>query len=191
MQFDKVFEFVRLKDIIEGMPCIAIPGCGRKATTKAVLAQLCRDNFLIKLHLVRNGKKIITPLYGLNLPLMLKLIDRLWTNQINMQEISKDQYEDRPKRKPSNLMLRGRCQLRCCVKFSGDWEGAFRFLANYTEPVSDVDEFIKEWTGHFHASENGVIWRIEAEGGDRFEKDVAKCNKIAQLRKEYLKEKNV
>jgi hypothetical protein len=121
---------------------------------------------------------------------MLKVIDGLWTEQINTEKITKDEYEDRPTRKPSNLMLRGLCLLRCCIEFSGDCEGAFRFLANYSEPVSDVDKFIKEWTEHFLVSENGVIWTIAGKEGSRFERDVAKCNKIAQLRKEFLEQRD-
>jgi hypothetical protein len=126
---------------------------------------------------------------------MLKLIDRLWTLQINTEEIWKDQYEDRPTRKPSNLMLRGRCLLRCCLEFAENWQDGFCFLANYSEPISDVDEFIKEWAGHFlvwdDAKKDSVIWGIVEKESDRFEKDEAKCNKIAQLRKEYLEEKHL
>jgi hypothetical protein len=192
IQFDKMFEFVRMQDVIKGMPCNAIAGCGlSEATIKNVLGQLSRDNFLIKLCLAPNGKKIITPLYGLNLPRILELIDHLWANRIYTEGTSKDEYEDRFTRKPSILMLRGRCLLKCCVRFSGEWEDAFSFLANYSEPVSNVDDFIKEWSGGFLVSEKETILERKANAGKQFDPDVAKCKKVRQLREEYLKEKNL
>lgn len=187
IQFDKMFEFVRRKDVIKGMPCIAIAGCGLSETMiKNILGQLWRDKILIKLRFVRDGKRIITPLYGLNMPLLFVAIEALWRKQIKAKNDSNKEYGLHPAKKPSNLMLRSRCQLRCCLEFLLEWKSAFDFLTNYSEPITNIDDFISEWSESFIDSENRKIRRGELI--QQFESLVAECKKVRQLHKEYLKE---
>lgn len=181
LQFDKSFEFVRYGDVIKGMPCNSIAGCCLSpASVKRVLNKLSppQNDYLIKLRFVHNGTRIITPLYGLNLPAILKLVFAWWQSEIDVEEVSKDRYEDRPNRKPSNLMLRGRCMLNHCVEFSENWQDAFDFLVKCSKPISDVEDFIKKWSKHFPRNRETLLSNLKH--------NLDECKKIRQLRKEYL-----
>ncbi len=185
LQFDKTFEFIRHADVIKGMPCNAIAGCCLSpASVKRVLSRLSppQNDYLLKLRFVHNGTRIITPLYGLNLPAFLKLTTAWWQAEIDTDEVSKDTSEYRPNRKPSNLMLRGRCMLKHCVEFSENWQDAFDFLVKCSKPISDVEDFIKKWSKHFPTP------RKRGTLVSDFEHNIADCRKMKQLRKDYLEE---
>lgn len=179
-QFEKCFEFIRAKDILNGIPTNAIPGYGlSEPTVKRVLNWLSppHSDYLVKLKLLKKGKRIITPIYGLNIPGFLKLMQVCWIASTKEANDCKDDYEYRPNRKPSNLMLRGRCLLECCINFSIEYEEAFNFLTKCVKPIDDIELFKENLCGYFPVSLPNSF----------FKGHLAECKKINYLRQLYLK----
>ena len=189
LQFDKVFEFIRSGDMVKGNPSSAIPGIHlSESAIRRVLNGFSPpySDYLIKLRFMNKGKPIITSLLGLNLPGLLQLALVCWTNALDEERLGKDILEDRPNRKPSNLMLRGRCLLENLVEASEPWKPAFEFLIDHHARVIDVHDleaFIEKWKRHFPSSKDrkliAGVWLREMR------KD---CGKLRELRKVYLQE---
>lgn len=182
LQFDKFAEFIRVKDIINGMPTNAIPASGlSERTIKQALNGLSQGDFLIKLKFKINGKKIITPLYGLNIPIFLRLIQIQWINSIDGGELDKDEYDPKPNRKASNAMLRGRALLACCTIFANEYEDVFKFLIEQGKSKNHIED-ARAFTEQLKEHLPDISCCI-----DIFEEDIEVCKKIRGLRKAYDK----
>jgi len=176
IQFQKIFEFVKRKDVIEGFALSAVAGCNlSEATVKRVLTELSPPygKYFVKLRLIQNRQRIITPVFGLNLPAILQVIYSQWHRR------STQEQEDRPERKPSNNMLRGFCLLNNCIEFALPYKTAFHYLLKQTKPIENVERLAK---------------RVEARCPDSktrtglvadFENGLEKCKEIEELRKSY------
>lgn len=175
LQFEKVFEFLKAREIIDGIPTSAIPEYGlSRSTVKRVLNWMSPPyfDFFIKLRFERNGKKIITPLYGLNVPDLLNLIQTFWLNSIDIKELEKDN----PSMQPSNMMLRGRCLLECCIKFANEYKNVFDFLSKQKKPIKNIESFLNQLRKHLPNGNYHV---------KTFEEDIKTCWKMRELRKMY------
>jgi hypothetical protein len=96
IQFRKIVEFIRIKEIIEGKPTIGIAGAPfKERTIEAALKYLVETDetdILLKINLPKN--KVVTPMYGLNLPVFLSFLNVTWKQEI--QKIS-DKYDEESK----------------------------------------------------------------------------------------------
>ena len=156
LQFEKPCEFVRHKEVIEGNVSSAIAPCNLSpaSVNRAIngLAGLPDPpeeipRSLVKLHFVVKGRKIITPMLGLNIPAILEGAAERWTEKLLQGE--NDIFQERV-RSPSNLMLRTRAVLEILVTFASPWSDAFDFLCEHNnKPIADVESFLKEWGKRF------------------------------------------
>ena len=180
LAFNKTFECVRIKEIIDGRPQHAISGCKlSESSVKRALQVLSAGGFLVRLKL----KGAVTPIYGLNLPLFLKLLRVWWKAKLDKEEVDKDPHEFKPNLKPSNLMLRGWYLLQLLDEYLTVWKSAFDYLQGQVDtPIEDADTFIEELSSHLPSS--GEMRDAVSE----FEEGFADSRKIRKLRKRYLEE---
>jgi hypothetical protein len=142
--FSKPLEFIRVQDVIRGKPTIGIGGCGLGERTVARIFALLSPpggDFLIKIRLP--PKIAITPLYGLNLPGFLQLIQPLWEESVvwylmESKEIEQPHFEMQLKSKLAKFEFN---LLDNCAYIAELYKPSFQFLLS--EPrVKDFKEFL-------------------------------------------------
>jgi len=184
LQFDKILEFVPYKDIIEGRPDIALPGCtvGLR-TIEAIMAELSpkKGDFLLKLYVTQNGHVCKTPMRGFNLPGLFQLVEAWVYGNIDKRDADRGANI-----KPSILMLKNLYLLENINDLLSHYEKAFNFLLKYKNPivVENIDSFLKQWQKHLptgrdyqHAKEDVI--------------DAKKHLKENKLRKWYSEKINI
>ena len=202
-QFNKVTEFVRIKDIIQGIPSNSIEGCHFSRKWVSTILSRLNGNLLVKLRPSQN--KIVTPLYGVDLPYFLWGVQALWQGELDCLDSNKDYtsqsiqisrleheqllFEDdeegphsesgdaTPTQAGSNLARRALRLLGFCVEYSNPYKHMFRFLAE------QVDEPIKDWKSFLGDLRQQCPSRDKITMDDaRFKEKVRNC-RIGQMRR--------
>ena len=157
LPFNKICEFVRIRDVKEGKAALDVAGVScSEPTVERILYSLSppRSNYLVKLRLPWHRAQ--TAIYGLNLPFILKSIDEAW--QGAMDEAGKrkiDHYESTdveiPAKTNSHLADKGRLLLGHCIDFVLIYKKAFTFLLSQNgnlDKIEDVKSFTINLKNH-------------------------------------------
>jgi hypothetical protein len=136
LPFQKLFEFVRVKDIINGMPTIGVAGAPMKnSTVKRGLSGLYRSGFLCNLKLPTS--RTPTPMYALNLYHLLALLYQCWSNAIM------DKTNDEDFNPLSNAALKAYKLNSHLVEYLDNFKSVFNFLLDYEDTIKNVSIFIE------------------------------------------------
>jgi hypothetical protein len=140
-QFHKVFEFIRINDIVEGMPTIGVAGAPcKESTVKHVLSELSHQHVLLKLYLPPS--RAVTPLYGFNLPIGLKFLNVAWDEAMSCLDNSDDIVEGKLTR--SMAARRTKNILECLCEYFENFSGMFDFLKEQNQPIKDLAVFMQD-----------------------------------------------
>lgn len=145
LQFNKLFEFVRVSDIVEGMPTIGIAGAPfKERAIKDALKYLVDSCLLIKICLPKNN--CVTPLYGLNLYILLMLLEPSWKEAILSISDDDPEYEWAGKAKSAKSL-----RAQKTLSFLNNYLKEFKKLIYYfyeTEEkegtIKNIDSFCNE-----------------------------------------------
>lgn len=154
IQFHRPLEFIRVADIVTGLPTIGAFGCEiSERTVRAILKGLSppTSDFLIRIQLSRDVS--VTPMYGLNLPGFLELVAVMWEAAI--QEVEdrrsgkydtdeRDWEKEETKLQPrSRLTKATMTKLDKCIAYVDFYKNCYAQLSKQTEPIPDFAAFIK------------------------------------------------
>ena len=135
-EFNKVLEFVRVSDIIEGKAKFAISGAPFKdRAIKATLKYMTEAGILLKIRLPQS--KAVTPMYGLNLPIFLGYLDETW--KLTIQDMA-DEYDEEGKAK-SLKSLRAQKLLAILGPYLKEFRVIFEHIGKQKSPITDVEAF--------------------------------------------------
>ena len=138
LSFSKVFEFIRIRDIAEGLPTVGISGAPiKESTIKGTLKKLTKSRVIIKLQLPKS--KAVTALYGLNLPVILTCLDVWWEEAIEERDLDLDNFDALTR---SAWSRRTQKNLKCLSEYFGHFEETFKFLTNQQLPITDFEDFV-------------------------------------------------
>ncbi|MCB2191788.1 MAG: hypothetical protein KQI62_09500 [Deltaproteobacteria bacterium] len=154
IQFARPLEFIRVADIINGLPTIGAFGCGvSERTVRPILKGLSppTSDFLIRVQFPRDVS--VTPMYGLNLPGLLSLAAVTWDAAIAEVEITRsekynaderDWKEEEAKLQPrSRLAKTTMKKLDKCIAYIDYYKNCYIHLSKQAEPINDFDAFLK------------------------------------------------
>jgi len=138
LPFCKVCEFIRISDIINGLPTLGISGTPfKESSVKRILAQLTKEQVLVKLQLSRS--KAVTPLYGLNVPILLQFLDVWWENAIRDKDLS-EKYLDGLTR--SVWSRRNQNVLKSLCEYFKQFESIFELMFSQKSVISNFNAFL-------------------------------------------------
>jgi hypothetical protein len=147
--FCKIFEFIRIRDIKDGLPTIGIAGVPfRESTIKNTLRQLRDDQAIVKLKLPRS--EAVTALYGLNVPVILEFLDVWWESAIHDRDLDLDN---------TNVLTRSMWSrgtqniLKCLCEYFEHFKKEFKFLTDQNSPIIKFDEFLDELKSYVRPKE--------------------------------------
>ena len=162
LQFQKIVEFVRVKDIVRGIPTIGIAGAPFKdRVIKDALKYLSQEGILLKIRLPQS--KAVTPMYGLNLFTLFFSLDILWKTAI--LDMSNEYTQEGTAK--SLKSLRAQKLLAILVSYLDEFKAVFKYITEKKEPVYDVKIFCDQMVKSLPASydrawiENTLILNIK------------------------------
>ena len=129
---------------MNGLPTVGIPGAPiRESTIKGTLKRLTKSGVIIKLQLPRS--KAVTPLYGLNVPVILACLDVWWEEAIEERDPNLDNIDALAR---SAWSRRTQNNLKCLSGYFEHCENAFNFLSNQQSPITDFEQFVNDLKLH-------------------------------------------
>jgi hypothetical protein len=178
LPFQKIFEFVRVKDIINGMPTIGVPGAPLKdSTVKRGLSGLYRTGFLFKLKLPTS--RTPTPMYAINFYHLLSLLYQCWSTAI-LDRTNDEDFN------PLSLAAMKAYKLNThLIEYLDNFKSLFDFLLNYEDTIKDVSVFIKKLESKI--CENIVLGDGEFENYAQFIEDFDKREFLTDIDDKLIK----
>ena len=148
--FYKPMEFVSAKHIMQGLPQLAIPGCKlSESTIRRVMIWLSpphlNPGIFIKLNFRSN--EIQTRIYGLNIPVVLRLLYSTWGKALE------DNFDRKSYLTDDDLIYDTSCRiadigwhmLEPCIKYCDNFSEAFDFMSGHTKNIDDIYDFCEEF----------------------------------------------
>jgi hypothetical protein len=159
IRFKKCLEFIRPKDVVTGLPHYGVFPCDlSEKSVYRVLRWLSTpySDYLFRLRIAPNGRRIITPIYGLNIPVFLDAMVVSWRAQLEKRLEGRpldDGFDDNGHLKedladmlpPSMAWVkRGLKIVDHCRSLILPYRPAFKFLEQSTSIIFDTSEFQKK-----------------------------------------------
>lgn len=144
LPFYKPFEFVAVKQIMQGLPQLAISGCNlSESTIRRVMIWLSPPHSDVFIKLNYRSNVIQTPIYGLNIPVLLNGLNEIWSNAIDDHIGGKDYLSDKDLMSDTSCRIAdiGNLMLKPCIKYCDHFSEAFDFMSSYTKNIDDIYDF--------------------------------------------------
>ncbi len=159
LHFNKIVEFVRVNDIINGIPRIGIAGAPfGERVIKHALKYLSEEGILLKINLPPS--KAVTPIYGLNLPAFLFFLDVYW--KLAIQERAYDDAGDDDECKARSVRsLRAQKLLDLLVPYLEKYQPLFKYMDEQKSPITNLDDFCNQLKKRLPANIDEISLKIE------------------------------
>lgn len=152
IQFNRPVEFVRVADIIHGLPTIVAFGCGQsERTVRNVLNGLSfpKSDVLVRIRLRPSVSQ--TSLYGLNLPVIFGVASKMWKEALAHVEMRRhsryveDRRDEQEKEfEPNSTLARATFRnLKRCYSYVEYFEPCYELLVKQVDPVEDFNQFLE------------------------------------------------
>lgn len=143
IQFRKIMEFVRVLEIMEGMPTIGIAGAPfQERAVKYALKYLVKIGALLKINLPKT--KAVTAMYGLNLLDFLFFLDHYWKEAIKNLTNNYDYDAELGSMAKSIKALRAQKLLSVLIQYTKKFKPVFNHIEKMKTPITNLGSFCKK-----------------------------------------------
>lgn len=144
LPYCKALEFIRISEIMNGMPTLGIAGLKSPRTNRNPVTNALRflhDNgLLVKLKL---PQPVQTPLYGLHLLNIISITYSTWLEELT-ERLKDGRFEDFLDSEPSMQFLSGFGLLVALLEVLKQYNDLFSYLLSTRKPIKDLDALCRK-----------------------------------------------